>query len=146
QHKLSNKIVNNTKANTIIVGDLDVKKMAQSKKNGNRKAQKSLNRATQNTGTLSRFVRFLAYKAERIGKTIIEISEKNTTKTCCACGKKHNMTLYDRVMQCDCGNVIDRDRNSAINIMIRYLSQNALVDGLDTFVSNLRKTGISVIG
>jgi len=39
QHKLSKKMVNNTKANTIIVGDLKVKNMAQSKKhkkeNGN---------------------------------------------------------------------------------------------------------------
>ena len=32
QHKLSLKMVNNTKANTIIVGDLKVKNMAQSKK------------------------------------------------------------------------------------------------------------------
>jgi putative transposase len=31
QHKLSRKIVENTKANTIIVGDLDVKEMAQEK-------------------------------------------------------------------------------------------------------------------
>ncbi len=32
QHKLSKKMVNNTKANTIIVGNLKVKNMAQSKK------------------------------------------------------------------------------------------------------------------
>lgn len=41
QHKLSRKIVDNTRANTIIVGDLNVKKM--SKKGGKRK--KGLNRA-----------------------------------------------------------------------------------------------------
>ncbi|MFQ6056311.1 MAG: transposase, partial [Methanosarcinales archaeon] len=72
QHKLSNKLVNNTKANTIIVGDLDVKQMAQVC-NNNKKAQKSLNYSTQNTGTLSRFVGFLTYKAQRIGKRVIAI-------------------------------------------------------------------------
>ena len=71
QHKLSNKLVNNTRANTIIVGDLDVKLMAQNKNNN--KAQKSLNYSTQNTGTLSRFVGFLTYKAQRIGKRVIAI-------------------------------------------------------------------------
>ena len=47
QHKLSKKMVNNTKANTIIVGDLKVKNLAQSKKlKGKRK--KEQNRSTQN--------------------------------------------------------------------------------------------------
>ncbi|WP_082088339.1 zinc ribbon domain-containing protein [Methanosarcina sp. WWM596] len=36
------------------------------------------------------------------------------------------MPLWERTMKCDCGNVIDRDRNSAINIMKRFLSQNVL--------------------
>jgi len=45
-------------------------------------------------------------------------------------------------MTCDCGNVIDRDRNSAINIMIRYLSQNANWTGYEHFAHNLRQTGL----
>jgi putative transposase len=72
QHKLSRKIVENTKANTIVVGDLDVKEMAQEKdkdKNPLQKARKrGLNRGTQNTGLLSRFTKFLTYKAGEIGK------------------------------------------------------------------------------
>jgi putative transposase len=32
QHKISNKIITNTRANTIIIGDLSVKKMAKNKK------------------------------------------------------------------------------------------------------------------
>lgn len=35
--------------------------------------------------------------------------------------KKHDMPLSQRTMKCDCGNVIDRDRNSAINIMEFFL-------------------------
>lgn len=47
-------------------------------------------------------------------------------------------------MICDCGNRIDRDRNSAINIMTRYLSQNALWTGYQQFVDNLRHEGIEM--
>jgi len=139
QHKISLMIVKNTKANTIIVGDLDVKSMPQSKK-----ANRGMNRSTQGTGYLARFTGFLTYKAERIGKKVIEISERNTTKTCCQCGKLHEMPTWKRVMKCDCGNEIDRDCNSAVNIMLRFLSQNAMCTGYQHFVDNLR-TGSGII-
>ncbi len=139
QHKQTRKMVNNTRANTIIVGDLDVKEMPKSKK-----ATSGLNRSTQNNGYISRFIRFLTYKAALAGKKVIEIDERNTSKRCYVCGKEHDMPLWKRTMECDCGNVIDRDRNSAINIMLRYLSQNARWQGYQQFVDNLRKTGLSV--
>jgi putative transposase len=138
QHKLSRKIVVNTKANTIIVGDLNVKSMAQSVRSFAR-----LNRSVQNNGFLGRFVRFLTYKAELAGKRVIEIDESYTSKRCYACGKMYDMPLWVRVMKCDCGNVIDRDRNSAVGIMLRFLSQNALWTGYHQFCGNLRKTGLS---
>ena len=47
QHKASLMIVRNTKANTIVVGDLDVKSMPQSKR-----ANRGMNRSTQGTDTL----------------------------------------------------------------------------------------------
>ena len=56
-----------------------------------------------------------------VGKRIIRIDEKNTSQTCCTCGKTTKRTLYERTIQCDCGNCIDRDLNSAINIMNRFL-------------------------
>ena len=49
-------------------------------------------------------------------------------------------------MRCDCGNVIDRDCNSAVNIMVRFLSQNAKWTGYQQFVDNLRKTGVYLHG
>nr|WP_255350516.1 MULTISPECIES: transposase [unclassified Methanosarcina] len=52
------------------------------------------------------------------------------------------MNLWERIMKCDCGNVIDRDRNSAINIMKRFLSQSALLTGYQRFSDNLRQTGL----
>jgi putative transposase len=143
QHKLSRKLVGNTRANTIIVGNLSVKNMAQSDRP--EKMKKGLNRATQNCGYLSRFAGFLTYKAELAGKKVIEISERDTTKMCCIRGKKHGMQIWNRIMECDCGNEIDRDRNSAVNIMVRFLSQNALVDGLLSFrESILRQTGLAI--
>ena len=52
------------------------------------------------------------------------------------------MPLWVRVMMCDCGNVIDRDKNSSVNIMVRFLSQFALWTGYSQFEGNLRKTGL----
>jgi len=112
QHKLSRKIVDNTKANTIIVGKLSVKQLTQINK-----YEKGLHRSIHNTGNIFRFVRFLTYKAELVGKRIIEINERGTTKECCVCGKKQDMPLHKRIYECDCGNGIDRDKNSAVNIL-----------------------------
>ena len=139
QHKLSRKIVDKTTANTIIVGDLSVQQMAQPKiKDGKKqKKNKGLNRSTQGLGNLSRFPQLLTYKADLVGKKVIRVDERNTSRACCCCGKLHDMPEWKRVMSCDCGNVIDRDRNSAINIMVRYLSLYA-PDALSTFVDNLR--------
>ncbi|HXX06091.1 MAG TPA: transposase [Candidatus Bathyarchaeia archaeon] len=139
QHKLSRKMVDKTTANTIIVGDLSVQQMAQPKiKDGKKqKKNKGLNRSTQGLGNLSRFPQLLTYKADLVGKKVIRVDERNTSRACCCCGKLHDMPEWKRVMSCDCGNVIDRDRNSAINIMVRYLSLYA-PDALSTFVDNLR--------
>jgi putative transposase len=130
-------MVDNTRANTFILGDLHVKEIIQSKK-----ATRGLNRSTQNSGYLSRFARFLTYKAQLAGKKIIEIDERNTSRRCHVYGKEHDMPLWKRTMECDCGNAIDRDRNGAINIMMRFLSQNALWTGYEQFVGNLRNTGL----
>jgi len=141
QHKLSRKMVDNTRANTLIIGALEVKQMAQSEKIPKR-MRNGLNRATQNTGTVSRFARFLTYKAQLVGKKVIEIDEEGTTRTCYVCGREHEMEIWDRVMRCECGNEIDRDRNSAVNLMLRFLSQNAKWTGYSQFAGNLRQTGL----
>ena len=127
QHIVSKKILENTKAQTIIIGDLPVKHMAKRKKGtGNsrkNKALKTLHHSVQNTGSLGRFTEFLTYKARKLGKRVIRIDESFTTKTCCKCGKLTFRSLWERTIKCDCGNQIDRDLNSAINIMVAFLSQ-----------------------
>ena len=136
QHKLSKKIINNTKANTIIVGDLSPKEMCKKEK-----YKKGLHRSVHNSGFLGRFVGFLTYKAKLAGKRVVEINERGTSKRCCICGKEKDMPLEIREYMCGCGNVIDRDKNSAINIMLRYLSQNGLWTAYQQFADNLRQTG-----
>jgi putative transposase len=141
QHKLSRRMVDNTRANTLVIGALEVKQMAQSEKTP-KQMRNGLNRATQNTGTLSRFARFLTYKAQLVGKRVIEIDEEGTTRMCYVCGKTHEMGIWDRTMKCECGNELDRDKNSAVNIMLRFLSQNAKWTGYSQFAGNLRQTGL----
>jgi len=147
QHKQSKNLVQNTKANTIVVGDLSPKQMTKTgrKKGNSMKYQKSLNRGVHNTGHLSRFVELLTYKAKLQGKKVIAIDERNTSKTCAVCGhQKKAMSLSERLYQCEvCGIVRDRDQNAAINIMKRFLSQNALWTGYQYFckcIANLRYT------
>lgn len=37
-----------------------------------------------------------------------------TTQECFACGKRHELSLSDRVIRCDCGWICDRDLNAAL--------------------------------
>ncbi len=121
QHKISKQIVENTKANTIIIGDLNVKAMSKSKKN-DKKNKKSLHRSMQNSGSIGRFARFLTYKAEKVGKKVIRISERRTTKRCSYCMNKENKLLSERTISCDCGLVINRDTSSAATLLQRFFA------------------------
>jgi putative transposase len=60
---------------------------------------------------------FIKYKAENEGKRVVFVNPKHTSKKCSACGKKHQMELWNREMNCECGNRMDRDYNASINIM-----------------------------
>jgi transposase len=114
-------------ANTLIVGKLKVKEMAKKKKgSGNtkkNKIQKTLNHSVQNTGSMARLTEFLTYKAEKVGKKVIRIGEEKTTKACCLCGKLKKRPIYERIILCECGNHINQDLNSAINIMVKFLQK-----------------------
>ena len=120
--------------------------MVTTKKNGQKsKYRRNLNRGVHNTGYLGRFVELLTYKAKLIGKRVIVIDERATSKTCAFCGhKKELMSLSIRTYHCEnCGIKIDRDQNSAIIIMNRFLSLNALWTGYRQFlytIDNLRQT------
>lgn len=66
------------------------------------------------------FVQALKWKCEKFGGYLICVEPNDTSRTCCVCGKIHyDMTVNKRTMICDCGNIMDRDINAAINIKRR---------------------------
>ncbi|MDY5845552.1 MAG: transposase, partial [Bariatricus sp.] len=60
----------------------------------------------------------LAYKLEDRGKKLIKVDRfYPSSKTCSKCGKiKKELSLSERIYECECGNRMDRDVNAAINI------------------------------
>ncbi|ABX31481.1 transposase IS605 [Petrotoga mexicana DSM 14811] len=65
------------------------------------------------------FKTFLKYKAERLGKKVIEIGMfEPSSKVCSVCGyKNEGLKLSDREWVCpECGTKHDRDVNAAVNI------------------------------
>ena len=66
------------------------------------------------------FIRQMKYKCEWNGIEFIQVSRfYPSSKTCSNCGCiKHDLKLSDRTYSCsECGFVIDRDLNAAINLM-----------------------------
>jgi len=68
-----------------------------------------------------KFVSMLKFKAESAGTKIIEVNPRNTSKKCSNCGELQSMPLSQRTYFCDCGLGLDRDVNSAINILAQGL-------------------------
>ena len=69
------------------------------------------------------FVQMLAYKCLLYGKELVFLDERYTSKDCHICGNRQDMPLYKRVYHCTCGLVMDRDENSAHNILQRYFAR-----------------------
>ena len=64
------------------------------------------------------FVGFLDYKLKEQGKTLVKTDKWfPSSKTCSFCGAiKDELPLSEREYRCDCGLILDRDINAAINI------------------------------
>jgi len=91
---------------------------------GKKKTEKTLHYALQNTGSISRFVELVAYKAKRVGKRVIPINEAYTTQICAKCGHQQKRLLSERTIICrNCGLRLDRDLNSAVNILAKFYLQ-----------------------
>ncbi|WP_245672740.1 transposase, partial [Aldersonia kunmingensis] len=80
--------------------------------------KRGLNRALADA-TLAQVRTMLRYKTCWYGSLLVEADRfYPSSKLCSACGRrKPNLTLADRVFQCDdCGFEVDRDLNAAINL------------------------------
>jgi putative transposase len=64
------------------------------------------------------FRSMLRYKLEEKSGELIKVDRFfPSSKRCSCCGRiKEDLTLSDRIYICECGNVMDRDVNAAINI------------------------------
>lgn len=119
-HKASHLISHKLVERTVVVGDLSQRQMVMKE---HQLRNKSLNRAVFNEWGLYTFMQMLAYKCQLSGKELVEIDERNTSKMCSGCGKLQNMPLWKRTYCCvECGLVMDRDDNSAVNILNRFLA------------------------
>lgn len=116
QHKFANKLVKEN--DVLILEDLNISEMLQKEEN------KGLHRSITDA-SWGKFIEKLEYKAERAGKQVIKVSPKNTSKGCSNCGFiKKNLTLYDRIFNCNsCEVTIDRDLNAAVNVKRLGISQ-----------------------
>ena len=108
-HKLSTEIAN--RYDVVCVEDLNMRAMS-NKGFGNGKA-------TMDNGYGS-FVSMLDYKLSARNKYLIKVDKwYPSSRICHACGTLHPemKDLKIRTMRCDCGLVIGRDQNAAINIL-----------------------------
>lgn len=86
--------------------------------------QKALHRVVYTDWGLYDFIQMLAYKCLLAGKALVQIDERDTSKTCSGCGHQQDMLLWKRVYRCEnCGLVMDRDENSAVNQLRRFLAR-----------------------
>lgn len=73
------------------------------------------------------FRRMLEYKCAWYGSELVVIDRwYPSSKTCSNCGIIHDMPLSQRTYQCECGLVMDRDLNAAINLKNR--AKHARID------------------
>lgn len=105
-HKRSTEIAN--QYDVVCVETLNMKAMA-NKGFGNGKA-------TLDNG-YGMFLTMLEYKLRDRGKYFVKVDKwYPSSQICSQCGHIHKLSLNERIYRCECGLVIDRDYNAAINI------------------------------
>lgn len=118
-HEVSDHLTRNYRV--VCIEDLNVKGMTKNHR---------LARAVSDAG-FGTLRQMIEYKAALRGGAVVAIDRfAPSSKMCCRCGQLHDMPLDKRMMDCDCGNAMDRDLNAAINI---------LNIGLDTLTPDLKR-------
>lgn len=105
-HKQSRQITN--AYDVVVVEDLNMKDMSKALRFG---------KSVHDNGW-GMFIMFLHYKLREAGKQLVKVDKWFlSSKTCSVCGrKKDELALSERICICECGNIMDRDQNAAINI------------------------------
>jgi putative transposase len=126
-HKASHLIAHRLAERAVVIGDLSQRQMVIKKQEDEtpkeRDKRRIRNRMVYNDWGLYGFVQMLAYKCLRFGKELYSIDEGDTTRMCPACKRKQDMPLWKRTYRCtNCGLVMDRGENSAVNIYQRFVA------------------------
>jgi putative transposase len=79
----------------------------------------------------SQFIEIVKWVALKRGKQVVFIDRwSRTTGICSSCGHKQKLDLKDRLFCCEnCGLVLDRDHNAALNI--RELGHQLILSQLE---------------
>lgn len=112
-HKESKKLINDNQV--ICLESLSINEICSSKK-----SYSNFRRASYDAG-LGMFISFIVYKAKLYGRIIKTVPKYfPSSQICSSCGKEHPemKNLGTRTLVCkDCGTIIDRDYNAALNIL-----------------------------
>jgi putative transposase len=77
------------------------------------------------------FLFFIVYKAAYAGKLAVPVEARGTSQECPHCGQVKKKNLKERIHNCECGLVLDRDHASALVVEARAVAVAA--------ASNLRR-------
>ncbi len=120
-HKASHLIAHKLVERTVVMGDLSQRQMVMRE---HQEKNRYKHRAVFNDWGLYTFTEMLKYKCHLSGKELVFLDERNTSKMCSGCGHLQDMPLWKRKYCCrNCGLVMDRDENSAVNILTRFLAR-----------------------
>jgi IS605 OrfB family transposase len=129
---IQSKQLANMNYNTIVIGDLNVKKLMSTE--GVNEYKKGI-RKSFHQANINMFLQFLGYKCQHNNTNVMMINEQWTTQLNCLTKKlfSSKIELKDREVQLSDTIIIDRDLNSAINILNRWFdshiaSMNAPLD------------------
>lgn len=140
-HKTTTQIVSR---NSLVVGEkLNVKGMTRKAKKGKRKRQKAgLNRSILDVG-MGAMARMLDYKEAEAGGFYIEspTQQLKPSQRCPECWQVKPKTLDQRIHQCECGCVEDRDVAAARVNLLWGLGTDLLKRGSQASTSNPQATG-----
>lgn len=78
-------------------------------------AKSGMNKSWSDCG-IGQFVEILQQVAKKLGKLVIKVNPSGTSQHCHACLNHVPKELKDRWHECDCGESLDRDHNSALLI------------------------------
>lgn len=128
---------------TVVVGDLSQRQMATRE---HQERNKHLNRTVFNDWGLYAFLQMLLYKCLLYGKELVILDERNTSKMCSGCGHLQSMPLWKRTYCCtECGLVMDRDENSAVNILTRYFARLGPYTQIECDVLHADQNSVEVV-